>query len=460
MPEAICHQQHNYDEQDTDDQKVELAPGAAPDGFVGNDLRRTFDSFRGQLIGPGQNKRDREGKKRQDHNQSHRPGWNCKEGKELCRNLDEQPAHHAIGNRDLVDITPFELGEEVLGIHVVSPQISQIDADYNRAKRANGICDRTHEGLAQELQQKGSKLVTMGREHSHASRDFGRAFALGITLNLAYVAVQIAFGIRAHSLALLADAGHNFGDAFGLLLAWLATYLSRRQASERYTYGFRKTSILAALANAIFLLVTVGGITWEAIRRFSAHEAVAGKTVIWVAAAGVVINGGVALLFMSRREHDLNIRGAFLHMAADAAVSAGVVVAGCAILATGWTWLDPTVSLLINAVIVIGTWSLLCDSFNLSVDAVPAGIDSRAVERYLSTLPGVAGVHDLHIWAMSTTENALTAHVLKPDATIDDALLGEMKRELHRQFGIAHVTVQLECGDASHPCEQTPCCAT
>ncbi len=290
--------------------------------------------------------------------------------------------------------------------------------------------------------------------HSSAPSNFGRAFAIGITLNLTYVIAQVIFGIAAHSLALLADAGHNFGDVLGLVLAWGASYLATRKPTERYTYGMRKTSVLAALANAIFLLVAVGGITWEAIRRFSEHEPVAGKTVIWVAAAGVVLNTATALLFMAGRKGDLNIRGAFLPMAADAAVSAGVVVVGFAILFTGWHWLDPAVSLLINAVIVAGTWSLLRDSFNLSIDAVPEGLDVGQIKRHLASQSGVTAVHDLHVWAMSTTETALTAHLVIPEAQVDDAFLTCLCDELHEKFEIRHSTIQVERGDGT--CKQEP----
>lgn len=292
--------------------------------------------------------------------------------------------------------------------------------------------------------------------HSHAPKDFNAAFAIGTILNLVYVIVQVVFGLIAHSLALLADAGHNLGDVLGLVLAWGASYLATRPPTPQHTYGWRRASVLAALANAIFLLVAVGGITWEAVRRFAEHEPVAGKTVIWVALGGIVINTATALLFMSGRKGDLNVRGAFLHMAADAAVSAGVVVAGFAILWTGWQVLDPIVSLAINAVIVAGTWKLLRESFNLSMDAVPAEIDAREVRAYLESLPAVATVHDLHIWGMSTTETALTAHIVKPDARVDDALLVEIKREMHKRFNIGHITIQFETGDAAHPCAQEP----
>ncbi len=292
--------------------------------------------------------------------------------------------------------------------------------------------------------------------HSHAPKDFGRAFAIGTALNLGYVVVQVAFGLFAHSLALLADAGHNLSDVLGLLLAWWASHLVKSKPTARRTYGLGRSSILAALTNAVFLLVAVGGITWEAVRRFTDPTPVAGGTVIWVAALGIAINLGTALMFMSGRKGDLNVRGAFLHMAADAAVSAGVVLAGIAILLTGWHWLDPVTSLVINAVIVWGTWGLLRDSVNLSLDAVPAGIDPAMVRGYLAGLPGVTAVHDLHIWPLSTTETALTVHLVKPDAELDDALLARTCEELRERFNIGHATLQLERGDAAHPCRFAP----
>jgi len=283
-----------------------------------------------------------------------------------------------------------------------------------------------------------------GLGHTHAPASFGRAFAIGTTLNIGYVIVQIVFGIAAHSLALVADAGHNLGDVLGLILAWWASYLTKQPATDRRTYGMRRSSILAALANAIFLLIAVGGISWEAIRRFGDKSAVAGWTVIWVAAIGVSINLGTALLFQAGRDRDLNIRGAFLHMAADAAVSFGVVIAGAIILFTGWHWLDPTVSLLINAIIVYSTWGLLRDSFNLAIDAVPPGISLVEVRRYLKNIPTVTGAHHLHIWALSTTETALTVHLVKPDPFDDDGLLRRINHELTEQFGIGHATIQFE----------------
>lgn len=257
-----------------------------------------------------------------------------------------------------------------------------------------------------------------------------------------------------HSLALLADAGHNLGDVLGLVLAWWASHLVKTPPTARRTYGLGRSSILAALANAVFLLVAVGGITWEAVRRFNDPAPVAGGTVIWVASVGIAVNLGSALLFMSGRKDDLNVKGAFLHMAADAAVSAGVVIAGILILYTGWHWLDPVTSLVINAVIVWGTWGLLRDATNLALDAVPAGIDPEKVKRHLAGLPGVVDVHHLHIWALSTTETALTVHLVKPDEKLDDALLARAETELREKFAIGHVTIQFERGDLGLPCQQ------
>jgi len=298
----------------------------------------------------------------------------------------------------------------------------------------------------------------MAHDHSHSHsispRNFNAAFAIGIALNTAYVLFEAIFGVIGHSLALLADAGHNLSDVLGLLLAWAASAMSKSLPTKRRTYGLRGSSILAALFNAIFLLVSVGAIVWEALRRFKAPADVAATTIIWVSLLGIAINTGTALMFRSGRDRDLNIRGAFLHMAADAAISTGVVIAGFAILWTGWHWIDPVMSLLISAVIIWGTWDLLRESTNLALQAVPRNIEPEKVERYLAQLPGVSRVHDLHIWAMSTTETALTVHLVKPDGSIDDELLARVCDDLQHNFQIGHVTIQLECGSEAHPCKQ------
>src|SRR5437868_1028417 len=268
----------------------------------------------------------------------------------------------------------------------------------------------------------------MAHEHVHSSgahreRQFGAAFAIGIALNAAYFVAQIIYGLTAHSLALIADAGHNFGDVLGLVLAWAAMYLGKTRATPRRTYGLGRSSILAALANAILLLLAVGGITWEAIHLFTNPGAVAGKTVIVVAAMGILINGVTALLFLRGHKDDLNIRAAFLHMTADAAVSVGVVVAGLLIVFTGVHWIDPLTSLLINAVIVWGTWGLLRHSLALALDLVPPNVDPAAVRTYFEALSGVSAVHDLHIWPLSTTRIALTVHLEMPNGSGSDQFL-------------------------------------
>ncbi len=293
--------------------------------------------------------------------------------------------------------------------------------------------------------------------HHHAGRaDYGRAFALGIVLNLAYVMVEATLGALSGSLALLADAGHNLGDVLGLALSWGAAMLSRREPSGRFTYGLRSSSILAALANAIILLVVTGGIAWEALWRLSHPIAVAGGTVAWVAAAGILVNGATALLFARGRRRDLNLKSAFLHMAADALVTAGVVVAGIVIALTGLPWLDPAVSLVISAVIVYGTWDLVRSAIGLALDAVPEGIDAAAVRAHLAAMPGVAAIHDLHIWGISTTETALTCHLVMPGGHPGDAALGRLARELEERFGIHHATIQIELADSDEVCALTP----
>ena len=280
--------------------------------------------------------------------------------------------------------------------------------------------------------------------HSHAPANYGRAFGIGIALNVAFVMIEAGFGLASNSLALLADAGHNLSDVLGLLLAWGGYALCKLRPTERHTYGWRGSTILAALFNALILLLAIGGIAWEAVRRFNAPVEPAGWTIVIVAAVGVVINVATALLFLRGRDSDLNIRGAFLHMAADAGISAGVVVAGLAIRWTGQGWIDPATSLAIALLIFASTWGLLRESVNLAVQAVPAGIDAAVVRDYLATLPGVAEVHDLHVWAMSTTEVALTAHLVRPELGDIDALLDRASDDLHHRFGIAHTTLQIE----------------
>ena len=292
--------------------------------------------------------------------------------------------------------------------------------------------------------------------HPHEPPNNNAAFAIGVILNLGFVVIEVLYGLAAHSLALISDAGHNLSDVFCLLLAWGAMYLTRTAPTKRRTYGWRRSSILAALINAIILLVVVGGITVEAIRRLGNPPEVAGGTVMAVAAVGIVVNTISALLFMSGRKRDLNLKGAFLHMAGDAAVSLGVVIAAFAIRLTGWHWLDPAASLAIGAVIVWGTWGLLRESINLSMDAVPAEIDPHAVEDYLTNLAGVTAVHDLHIWAMSTTEVALTVHLVMEEPPRNDLFLHDVSDVLRDRFGIGHATTQIECGNCERDCRQAP----
>lgn len=299
-----------------------------------------------------------------------------------------------------------------------------------------------------------STSVRRAAGHSHAPASFGRAFAIGITLNAAFIVTEIIYGISAHSLALISDAGHNLSDVLGLLAAWGAIRLARARPTSRRTYGLRRSTILAALANAAMLLFVTGGITLEAIRRFRDPAPVAATTIIWVAAIGVIVNGVSAALFASGRKGDINIRGAFAHLASDALISFGVVLTGIAIRATGWLWLDPATSIAIGAIIAVATWSLLKDSINLAMDAVPDHIDPLDVERYLASVPEVSGVHDLHIWAMSTTEVCLTAHLIAPGGTLSDARLASIRQILHDRFGIEHSTIQVERGDVDNACDR------
>jgi cobalt-zinc-cadmium efflux system protein len=283
-----------------------------------------------------------------------------------------------------------------------------------------------------------------GKGHAHVPADFGKAFAIGIILNTGFVMLEAVYGLLSNSVALLADAGHNLSDVLGLAVAWTASVLARRAPSPRFTYGMRGSSILAALFNAMFLLLAVGAIAWEALQRFGAPEPVAGKTVMAVAAIGIAVNGFTAFLFAKGGREDINIRGAFAHMAADALVSAGVVAAGIVILMTDWLWLDPLVSLVISALIVWGTWGLLRESLGMSMAAVPSQIDPAALRKWLESLPGVASVHDLHIWPMSTTETALTCHLVVPEGHSGDAFLHDVCAALAAKFKIGHATLQIE----------------
>ncbi|HEY1604519.1 MAG TPA: cation diffusion facilitator family transporter [Allosphingosinicella sp.] len=274
--------------------------------------------------------------------------------------------------------------------------------------------------------------------------DFGRAFLIGIILNLGFVVAEAGFGLASNSMALLADAGHNLSDVLGLFLAWGAAALSKRAPTPRFTFGLRKTTVLAALFNALFLLLAVGAIAFEAILRLADPPPVAGTTIMAVAAAGVAVNGITAWLFARGRKGDINIRAAFQHMAADAAVSAGVIAAGLVIFLTGWLWVDPIVTLVIVGVIFAATWGLLRDSATMTLDAVPPDIELRYVEASLAALPGVAGVHDLHVWPMSTTEVALTCHLVVPAAPADGAFLRRVASMLRDYHDIHHSTIQIE----------------
>lgn len=294
-----------------------------------------------------------------------------------------------------------------------------------------------------------------GHSHAHAHGDpnrAGRAFAIAIALNAVFVAVEFGYGLVANSTALLADAGHNLSDVLGLALAWAAALLARRMPDERYTFGLRGSSILAALANGTLLLVACGGIGWEAVRRFDSPPPVATDLVMVVAGIGIVVNGVSAWLFAKDSAHDLNLRGAFLHLAADAAVSLGVVVGGLVMRQTGWYLVDPLLSVVIVVVILAGTWGLLRESLRLALAAVPTRVDAVAVRTYLAGLPGVADVHDLHIWAVSTTETALTAHLVLPAGSPGDAFIEQVADELDRRFAIQHSTLQIEQGLVGHAC--------
>jgi cobalt-zinc-cadmium efflux system protein len=290
--------------------------------------------------------------------------------------------------------------------------------------------------------------------HDHPHPGDGRAFAVSVTLNVGFVVVEVVYGLLSGSMALVADAAHNLGDVLGLALAWGATRLARLDTDDRRTYGYRKSTVVAALLNAVLILVAVGGVAWEAVGRLAKPVAVDGWTVIVVAAIGVVINSVSAAMFFRNRQHDLNVRGAFLHLAADAAVSVGVVVAGVVVLTTGWVWVDPATSLAIAAVIVVGTWGLLRESVDMLMDAVPSHLELSDVRECVCGIDGVAEIHDLHVWPMSTNETCLTAHVGVDEDGDSATILSEIHARLKERFGITHVTVQLEPHHVAAGCEQ------
>ncbi len=298
-----------------------------------------------------------------------------------------------------------------------------------------------------------------GHAHHHAPANFDRAFAIGISVNILFVAIEAFYGWKVNSLALLADAGHNLGDVAGLVMAWGGALAGKLRPDARYTYGWKRASILAAFFNALLLLVAMGSLAWEAVGRLSAPEPMQGVTVMAVAAIGIVVNLGTALLFMRGRHDDMNIRGAWLHMASDALVSAGVVVVGALALWTGWAWLDPVASLAIALVIVIGTWGLFRQSLRLMFDGVPEHIDLAAVRSVLEALPGVARVHDLHVWATGTTDVALTAHLVMPGGHPDDPFFETATNQLRERFKIGHVTLQVVREPFMTLCEGAPAVA-
>jgi cobalt-zinc-cadmium efflux system protein len=299
-----------------------------------------------------------------------------------------------------------------------------------------------------------------GHHHHHhrgeAPKSFGRAFAIGIVLNLSFVVCEVVYGVVSHSLALVADAGHNLGDVLGLGLSWGAAALARARPSMRRTYGFRRTTIVASVVNALTLLFVTGGLAWEAVRRLADPPQVNGHVIIPVALVGVLVNAASAMLFLQGRDLDLNLRSAFLHLASDAAVALGVAVAGAVILMTGWLWLDPAVTIVLAVTILAGTWSLMKRSLNLMLDAVPERIDTEKVKDYLRGQHGVVDVHDLHIWAMSTTETALTAHLVMPGNSSTPSFVSDVCRELHDKFGIEHSTLQVDPQEAPTPCALAP----
>lgn len=301
-------------------------------------------------------------------------------------------------------------------------------------------------------------MNSLRHEHDHGATDYNRAFLAGVLLNTAFIVVEVVYGFISDSLALLTDAGHNLSDVLGLLLAWGAATLARRKPSLRRTYGFSRATIIASLFSGLLLMGAVGAIAWEAVSRFFEPAAPAGSTIVAVAAIGVVINTATALFFLRGKDTDLNIRGAFLHMAADAAVSLGVVVSGLLIWRYGFHWVDPVTSLVIAAVIFSSTWGLLRDSLNLAVDAVPPDVDPTAVREFLLSLDGVVTAHDLHIWALSTTDNALTAHLVMNPKPVDDGFLNRVTEDLVTRFNIHHSTIQIEEQGGEDYCQQAVGC--
>ena len=299
----------------------------------------------------------------------------------------------------------------------------------------------------------------VNHRHHHATPDYNRAFAVGVALNVIFVLVEAFYGVKSGSLALLTDAGHNLSDVLGLLLAWGAVILAKKRPSTRRTYGFSRATIIASLFSGLLLMGAVGAIGWEAASRLMDPPEPAGKTIMIVAAIGVLVNTVTALFFMSGKDNDLNIRGAFLHMAADAVVSLGVVASGALIMFYGFNWIDPVISLVIAAVIFLSTWGLLRDSLNLAVDAVPGNVDPDAVRKYLSALPDVMHLHDLHIWPMSTTDTALTAHLVMGVMPETDRFLNDVAQTLAERFSINHATIQIERNDSDVVCHQSEHCA-
>jgi len=292
----------------------------------------------------------------------------------------------------------------------------------------------------------------MSHNHNHGIGNYNRSFAFGVLLNVIFVIIEAVYGILSGSLSLLADAGHNLSDVISLLLAWGASVLATKAATDRRTYGFRKVTIFAPIISAVILIITLTGITWEAINRFFHPQPIKGITIIIVAAVGVVVNTLTALMFIKGQKHDLNIRGAFLHMAADAGVSLGVVIAGLIIMIKGWLWIDPVLSLIIVSVILFGIKGLLRDSIHYAIDGVPNGIDISEVKKYLMGRDHVLGIHDLHIWPLSTTETALTVHLIMDTEQLDNNFLSNLQIQLHDRFGIEHSTIQVEANSEENNC--------